>query len=355
MIKVAFNIMPLHTAHKSRGVGYYTKNLLEVLEKDKEVEIFKFRDQAELKNVDLIHYPWFDLFFHTLPIIKRFPTIVTIHDVIPLIFADHYPVGIKGRFNHLLQKIALSNCSIVTDSQVSKSDIIKYLKIDGSKITVVYLVANQQFKLLPDKDLIHIKRKYHLPDQYILYVGDANWTKNLTFLINGFRKLLKDKELRNLKLVLVGGVFLKNVENINHPELESLKQVNKLIKEYNLEQTVIKPGNLNNEELVVFYNLATVYVQPSLYEGFGMPVLQSFACGTPVISSDRGSLKEVGGDAAVFFDPTNIDHFVKIVREVLQNKSIQYKLSQLGLKQASKFSWEKFDEEIKKVYFKVIK
>ena len=104
-MRVGINILPLETAHKSRGIGYYTKNLIEVLENEKGVEIFKFRNQDELKNVDLIHYPWFDLFFHTLPIKKNFPTIVTIHDVIPLIFADHYPTGIKGKFNFFLQKI----------------------------------------------------------------------------------------------------------------------------------------------------------------------------------------------------------------------------------------------------------
>lgn len=352
-MKVGINILPLQTAHKSRGIGYYTKNLIEVLENDKEIEIVKFINQDELKNVDLIHYPWFDLFFHTLPIKKNFPVIVTIHDVIPLIFADYYPTGIKGKFNYFLQKIALSNCTIVTDSKVSKSDIIKHLKIDESKITVVPLAAEGQFKILPDRDLIHIKRKYHLPDQYLLYVGDANRTKNLNFLIEGFRKLLEYQELKDLKLILVGGVFLKNVENINHPEIESLKQVNRMIKEYNLEKSIIRPGNLEDGELVAFYNLATVYVQPSLYEGFGMPVLQSFACGTPVMSSDRGSLKEVGGDAAVYFDPTNIDQFVKITREVLEDKSLQSKLSKLGLKQATKFSLTRFKEGIKTAYLKV--
>lgn len=353
-MKVGINILPLETAHKLRGIGFYTKNLLEVLQKDQEIEVVKFRHQNELKDVDLIHYPWFDLFFHTLPIKKNFPTIVTIHDVIPLIFKQYYPVGIKGRFNYLLQRIALLNCPIITDSQTSKFDIIRYLKIDSSKITAVPLAADQRYRVLSDKELIHFKRKYHLPDQYMLYVGDANWTKNLTFLIKGFRKLLEFGRLKDLKLILVGGVFLKNVENINHPEIESLKQVNRMIKQYHLEQAVIRPGHLEDEELIAFYNLATCYVQPSLYEGFGIPLLQSFACGTPVISSNRGSLKEVGGDAAVFFDPTNLDQFVKIVREILEDKSLQLKLSKLGLKQAALFSWARFKEETKSVYLRAV-
>ncbi len=354
-MKVGVNILPLESSHKFRGIGYYTRNLLEILERDKEVEVIKFRNEAELKNVDLVHYPWYDLFFHTLPIIKKFPTIVTIHDVIPLIFAEHYPVGIRGGFNYFLQKAALSNCSIVTDSEVSKLDIVKYLKIKQSKISVIHLASDQKFRMLSDRELIPVKRKYQLPDRYILYVGDANWTKNLTFLIEGFKKLLEDQRLKDIKLILVGGVFLKKVENIDHPELKSLKELNRLIKEYNLIQSIISPGNLKDEELVAFYNLATAYVQPSLYEGFGIPLLQAFACGTPVISSDRGSLKEIGGDAAIFFDPTNVSKFVNIAKEVLLDKSIQNKLSHVGLIQAGKFSWDRFGEELKKTYSNSLK
>ena len=355
-MRVGVNILPLETGHKSRGIGYYTENLISSLEKEEEIIVSKFIDQGKLNEVDLVHYPWFDFFFHSLPIQKKFPTIVTIHDVIPLIFKDQYPIGIKGLFNFFLQKIALSSCKfIVTDSEVSRSDIVKHLKIDSAKVKVVHLASDKQFRVLQDKDLVFTKRKYKLPDEYILYVGDANWTKNLAFLIEGFKHIIEDRQFSDLKLVLIGGVFLKNVENIDHPELESLKKVNRLIKEYNLEQLVIRPGKLVDQELVAFYNLATIYVQPSLYEGFGIPILQSFACGTPVVSSDRGSLKEVGGNAAVYFDPTNATQFVEIAKDILRDKSLQHKLSQLGLKRASQFSWEKFSKEMKNIYLRVVR
>lgn len=353
-MKVAINILPLKSAHKTRGIGYYTRNLVDNLKKDSTLEVLEFTKLSEVKETDLVHYPWFDLFFHTLPIIKRFPTVVTIHDTEPLIFPKNYPVGIRGKINFLFQKISLLNCKfVISDSQTSKEDIIKFFKIDKSKIKVIPLAADARFKPLDDTRLLRIKRKYNLPDQFVLYVGDANWVKNLPFLINGFKNLIESSHPK-LGLVLIGGVFLKNVENIDHPELESLKRVNRLIKQYNLEGKILRPGYLDDEELVAFYNLATIYVQPSLYEGFGLPILQAFACGTPVVSSKIGSLPEVGGNAAVYFDPANLNQFKSIISEILKDKSLQSKLSKLGFKQASKFSWAKVTSETKLVYEKAV-
>jgi len=351
MIKVAINTLPLHTAHKERGIGYYTRNLVDNFKKDSTIYVQEFLKLSEVKEADVIHYPWFDLFFHTLPIKQPFPTIVTIHDVIPLIFPDHYPVGIKGKINFFLQKLALKSCRfIITDSKTSKEDIIKYLKLPDSKIIVISLAVDAKFTTLNDAKLIQTRRKYNLPDRFLLYVGDANWVKNLPFLVRAFQRIIKDPKFEDVKLVLAGGVFLKNVENIDHPELQSLKMTNRLIREYGLDRRIIKTGFIEDEELVAFFNLATVYVQPSLYEGFGLPVLQALSCGAPVVSSSIGSLKEVGGGAAVYFDPENLGQFKSIVLEILQNKSLRQKLSALGLKQAEKFSWKKVLEEVKKVY-----
>lgn len=354
-MKIAINSIPLHSAHRDRGIGYYNYNLIKALSLDRDLQIEEFTNVSSLINVEAVHYTWFDFFFNTLKVKKNLPTIVTIHDVIPLIFKKHYPVGIKGKINFYLQKRALGNCKyIITDSNVSKVDIEKYLGIKKEKIVAIPLAADSEFKILSDTKLIHTKRKYNLPDRFLLYVGDANWVKNLPFLIENFKKLTDLSDFNDVKLVLVGGVFLKNVEGINHPELESLKIVNEYIKEFNIGNRVIRPGNIDKEELVAFYNLASVYVQPSLYEGFGLPVLQALSCGTPVVSSKAGSLPEVGGDACIFFDPTNSSQFQSIISEVLQNNSLQNKLSKLGLKQAAKFSWDRVAKETKAVYTKAI-
>src|SRR3989344_4112779 len=249
-MKVAINTTPLKSAHKNRGIGYYTYNLIENLKKDKSVQIQTFINADEVKDVDIVHYPWFDFFFHTLPLRKIAPTIVTIHDVIPLIFNDNYPVGIKGKANFFLQKLALKNCqAFITDSQFSKKDIINYLKIKEEKINVISLAEDTDFRILNENKRLLIKRKYTLPDRFVLYTGDATWVKNLPFLIEGFRALKKDLSFSDVKLVLVGGVFLKKVDNIDHPELESLKKVNELIIKLNLEREVIRLGQIDTEDL----------------------------------------------------------------------------------------------------------
>lgn len=351
-MKVAINDLPLKSTHKTRGIGYYTKSLIEVLESDTSIDIQKFSNLSEVSDAQVVHYPWFDLFFHTLPIRRRFPIVVTIHDCMPLVFAKHYPQGFKAKINFILQKIALNSCKyIITDSQVSKKDIMKYLGVKVGKIVVIPLAADPKFQVLNhDAKLLHIKRQYHLPDQSLLYVGDANWVKNLPFLIEGFYQLKKLPKFADTKLVLVGGVFLKNVENINHPELESLKLVNKLIKQYGLDNYVIRPGQINDMELVAFYNLATIYIQPSIYEGFGLPILEAMSCGTPVVCSNKGSLPEVGGEAALYFDPASVGQFVSNIKEVLEDKLLQTKLAKSGLKQAEKFSWKKVAEQTKSIY-----
>lgn len=352
-MKIAFNILPLKNAHKGRGIGYYTQNLLNILKQDQTLEIQEFTNISEVKDADVIHYPWFDFVFHSLPLKRSSPTVVTVHDVIPLKFSRHYPVGIKGRFNLFLQRWALKSCKVlITDSQASKNDITEYLKISPERVEVIYLAADSQFRTLPDAKLLYIKRKYKLPDQFLLYVGDANWIKNLPFLIRCFNEILKTKKFDNLALCLVGEVFLKKVDTIDHPELESLKQVSNLIKQYKLEDKIIKPGKIENEDLVAIFNLATLYIQPSIYEGFGLPILQSFACGLPVIAAKSGSLPEVGGNAAVYFDPYNLNQFKMIVLEVLQNKSLREKLQKSGFKQVEKFSWTRVRDETKQVYKK---
>ncbi len=356
-MKIAINTLPLQTGHKNRGIGYYTKNLVKELEKDSSLEVIKFTDIKELdSSVGVVHYPWFDLFFRSLPLRAKHPLVVSIHDVIPLVFPGHYPPGIKGKINNLLQRQSLKRCEfVITDSLVSKKDIIRLLGVKEEKIAVIPLAAGEEFHTLADAQLIHTRRKYGLPDDFLLYVGDANWVKNLPFLIQGFSRLIRTEKFKNYKLVLANGVFLKNVENIDHPELASLKQVNNLIKNNHLKDFIIKPGFLETNDLVAVYNLATVYIQPSLYEGFGLPVLEAITCGTPVICSNAASLPEVGRNSVVYFDPNNLDQFVNILIEVLENKSLQYKLSKLGLEQAKKFSWKQTAEETKKIYFKAEK
>lgn len=352
MIRVGFCTLPLKTGHKNRGIGVYTSNLLEQFKENPEIEIVEFETITPPIGLDVVHYPWFDFFFRTLPFIKKTPTVVTIHDTIPLIFKEGFPVGPKGKINLWIQKISLKKCkSVIVNSEDSKKNVIKYLGVDPNKIIVTYLAQSADFKVLSESQKLKIKRKFNLPDNFLLFVGDANYSKNLPFLVDSFKNISED--FPDLKLALVGEVFLKKLENINHPELKSLKLTNQKIKELGLEDKVIRPGWISNEDLIGFYNLATVYIQPSLHEGFGFPLLQAFSCGCPVISSNAGALPEVAGNAALLFDPKDQSQLVSLLKEVLTDRTIRQKLSKLGLERAKNFSWEKTAKETLEVYEKI--
>lgn len=355
MIKIGFNITPLKIGHKDRGIGYYTKLLVANLNKQPNILVQEYSNLNELRDVDLVHYPWFDFYFRTLKILPRVPTVVTIHDVIPLLFSKNYPAGIKGRLNLFLQKQTLRKCKmVITDSECSKKDINRLLNVPQELIKVIPLAASSAFKVLSSKEKISIKERLNLPDKFLLYVGDANFIKNIPFLITGFYKIKSDPVFSDLKLVLVGKVFKEDHMGKN-TELLSIVRTLDLIKECNLESEIIKIGQLTIEDLVGVYNIASAYIQPSLYEGFGLPVLEAFSCGCPVITSNGGSLPEVAGESAIYFDPEKIDDFIQKVRSVLLDSKIMTELSNKGLKRAKLFSWEKTAKETAEVYENVTK
>lgn len=354
-MKIGINVTPLITEHKDRGIGRYTKNLLEYLKKNNSIEVVEFTNQNKLNNVDLVHYPWFDLYFHSLPIFKKYPTIVTVHDVMPLIFPKFYLAGIKGNFNFVLQKVALKKSDfIITDSEASRKDINKYLSVDPQKIATILLASGREFGKSSEEGKLGVKKKYNLGDNFLLYVGDCNYIKNIPFLIEGFNRFLQKNTFTSIKLVLAGEIFLKPQEELIHAELSSMRRVNELIYKYSLEEKIVRVGNVKDEELEALYKLASVYIQPSLYEGFGLPILEAMTAGTPVISSNGGSLPEVGGDAVVYFNPTDIDSFIFNLEKVMLDTKLRAQMIDKGIKQASNFSWEKVAEQTTEVYEKVL-
>ena len=339
-LKVHIDSSPLISGHAVRGIGSYTRNLISTLEKNEEIELV---DKNNFPQI--IHYPYFDLFFNTLPIFKKIPTIVTIHDIIPLIFPEKYPAGLKGNLRLLIQNQALKNVSaVITDSINSKKDIIKYLGIPEGKITVTYLAASPVFNKsasykIPDT-------KYMIQNPYVLYVGDVNYNKNLPRLIEAFSRVLPIVH-GSLSLVLVGKAF----EDINLPEV---KEIKRLLSEYKIEDKVIMLGFVPEEELVSLYRNACVYCQPSLYEGFGLQILEAMACGTPVLTSNVSSCPEVAGNAALLVNPNSVEELSTGLSKIINEKDFRSTMIERGLKQAAKFSWDRTARETIAVYRTVI-
>ena len=192
-IKIAIDISPTTDGNSVRGVGYYTQNLVTSLKKEIESNS-KYKNwsidlitnpKENNQNYNLIHYPYFDPFKLTLPPKKNTPTLVTVHDLIPRQFKNHFPVGIKGTIKWLIQKYQLKKTSgIITVSQYSKTIINKIVNYPLDQISVTYEAADKSFRPIRDNQkLLTIQKKYHLPKKFILFVGDLNWKKNISNLI----------------------------------------------------------------------------------------------------------------------------------------------------------------------------
>lgn len=345
-IKIGIDIRKMHSYHKSRGIGLYTKQLIEALKKYTNEEIFIIEENDSQIKLDVIHFPFFDLFFHTLPIFKKFPTVVTIHDVIPLVFPNHYPPGIRGNINNFLQKIALkSSSAIITDSESSKKDMINHLGVQRDKVHKVYLAPSDNFRQIKDKIILaNLKRKYELPDKFILYVGDVNWNKNLINMADACVMAKAD-------LVLVGRGFNQK-EDLLHHELESYHQ---FINRYSSNNLIHIKGYICDEDLVFIYNLASILLLPSFYEGFGLPILEAQACGTPVITCNVSSMPEVAGNGALFVDPYQVSEIEKAIRSIWDDASLRLNLIKKGFENVSQFSWKKTAQETVKVYYNVLR
>ncbi len=339
-MEIGIDVSPLKTGHSIRGTGSYTKLLIEALEKYETDHSYHFftRGQNIPKNVDLVHYPYFDPFFLTLPIQKQKPVVVTVHDLIPISFARHFPRGMRGEMKWQIQKRSLSQAGgIITDSRASKTDISHCVNFDKEKIHVVYLAPGEKFKPVKDSKLLQkTKDKFHLPDQFVLYVGDVNWNKNVPGLIRAICELRQE----SLKLVLVGKSFL----NENLPEVNG---INHLIEDLDFERQVQKLGFLSGEELRAVYNLASVYVQPSFAEGFGLPVLEAMACGCPVVCSKATSLLEIAGPS-ILVDPNSTQ---KIAEGIKKGLSVNRQTwSREASEYLKRFSWKRTANETVSVY-----
>lgn len=342
-MNIAIDSSPLESGHKVRGIGSYTQNLIDNLKNfDSDVKITLF-NKSNPPRADIVHYPYFDLFFHTLPIRKFSKRIVTVHDIIPLIFPEHFPRGIKGQINLFLQKVALKNTDfIISDSESTKKDIIELLHYPESRIQTIYLAPDVVFKKITAFAQQKAALKFELPKIFCLYIGDVNWNKNLEVLLEAIK-------ISKTPLVMVGSA-------LTDPNLLETQNLNESIANLGINNLIIRTGYLDKNDLVAFYNLASVTILPSVYEGFGLPVLESMACGTPVICSKTSSLIEISGELAFYCNPGSAIDIAEKVKKVCSFSNNQKSVLSLKLKDhAKKYTWQKVASETIEVYRKVNK
>lgn len=267
--------------------------------------------------------------------------ILTIYDLFPLTHpqtspSKYTPVIYKYLLPHVLKRTDV----IIAGSESTKKDILRYFPSLRGKIIVIYAAADKSFRQINNPD--RIKKKYNLNTPFIFALGTLSPRKNLLTLIKAFSKL----KIRGFKHKLViGGQKGWKYENI-------FKDASDLVE----KNEIIFTGFIPDNDLPYFYNLADLFVFPSLYEGFGIPILEAMACGCPMITSNISSMPEVGGDAALYINnPLDTDELTDKIKKVLFEKGLKEDLIKKGLVQAAKFSWEKTARETIKVYEEVIK
>jgi len=336
-------VKPPIAGHRLRGSGIYYEKLCQHLAGYRDIDLFTGSWSDVRGKADVYHFAYFDLFFLTLPFKLPARSIITVHDVIPLKFPKHFPVGFTGKLKLTLEKIILNQAEVVvTDSESSKSDIANLLKINRQKIEVVYLAAGDNFsKKKTGEEIAKVLNQYKLPDKFFLYVGDGNWNKNLPNIIQA---TLRTK----VNLVLVGPPLKE--KPVSHPWTASLNQSYELIQG---RSNIFSLRNVTETDLSCLYAGAQALIFPSYYEGFGLPVVEAFASGCPVITSHQGSLAEIAGEVALFVDPDNVDKIIEAIKKVNKSFNLRNKLRQLGLKQAARFSWKKTAEQTAAVYKQV--
>jgi|YNPNPStandDraft_1061719.scaffolds.fasta_scaffold47617_2 glycosyltransferase involved in cell wall biosynthesis len=278
---------------------------------------------------------------HLLPPLAHVPTVLTVHD---LVF-ERYPQYHK-LWNYIFLKSAMPlfcrrATAIIAVSEATKTDLQAFYGLDPARITVIPEAAAPSFVPQPAERVEAVRRRYGLPPRYILSVGTIEPRKNLSRLIDACGPLL-GMGLSD-GLVIVGGKgwlyegFFAHLERIPWRD------------------KVILPGFVADEDLPAVYSGALVTVQPSLWEGFGLPVLEAMACGSPVCTSNTSSLPEVGGDAARYFDPTDTEAMRSVLTEVLRDPELRQEMRRRGLARAAAFSWRNTAERTLALYEQVLR
>jgi glycosyltransferase involved in cell wall biosynthesis len=289
------------------------------------------------ERVTLFHAP-----HYVLPPLVRCRSVVTIHDVIHLMFPQYLPNRIAFSYaKWSITQAAQRATRVMTVSESSKRDILRFVDTEPDKIDVIYNAYDERFAMEPrEEDVVRVRERYQLTDEFVLYAGNVKPHKNLERLIDAFA-LVRKRGLDHLKLVLIGD------------EISKYTALRRAVHQHQLHNYVRFLGYLPEETLAVMYRLAGVFVFPSLYEGFGLPPLEAMASGTPVVTSNVSSLPEVAGDAAVLVDPYDPQAIADGIYRVLTDEKLRRALIHKGIARAGQFSWEQSVRRVRQIYGEV--
>ncbi|MBI4476470.1 MAG: glycosyltransferase family 4 protein [Acidobacteria bacterium] len=367
-MRVAIDVRKIHDF----GIGTYIRNLLKYLARlDRTTEYVLFcrpedmgdlpdlgpnfrpvaepsppyslREQLRIplalrrERADLFHAP-----HYVLPPLTMCPSVVTIHDCIHLMFPEYLPNRLAYAYARAsIWAAAKRSSRILTVSETSKADILRFFHVPPTKIAVIYNAIDERLGAEPDQDEIaRVRERYQLHERFILYVGNIKPHKNLVRLIEAFHRLRRH-EFEHMKLLIIGD------------EISKYPALRRAVHRHHLHKYVRFLGFVPLETLAVLYRLAGVFVFPSLYEGFGLPPLEAMASGTPVVTSNVSSLPEVVGDAAILVDPHDPDAIADGMRRALTDPELRADLRARGLTRVNQYSWERSVQRVWEIYQEV--
>jgi len=292
------------------------------------LEQVRWPQAARRWALDVFHAPYF-----YMPYALPCPAVVTIYDLIPLVFPQGFSAAQRLSF-HLMVGLAVRRASaVIAVSAATRTDLLRYFNLSPNRVHVTPLAADASFYPRPPAEVAAVRARYGLPNAYVLYVGINKPHKNLPRLIEAYAKIGEAPPL-----VLAGR------EDPRYPEARRQAEV------LGLGGRVAFPGDIAGADLPALYSGASLFVFPSLYEGFGLPPLEAMACGTPVVCSNRASLPEIVGDAALTVDPDDVEAIASAMRRVLDDADLRESLRQRGWARAAQFSWEHTAQETLRIY-----
>jgi glycosyltransferase involved in cell wall biosynthesis len=300
-------------------------------------EQFTAPSAARKAGVDLFHIPYF-----APPFFPHTPGVITIHDVIPLRLPQYRTDPKMKAYLQLITRAAHKATLIITISQHAKHDMIDALNVPAERIRVIYEAAGDEYQPITDSAVLaEVRARYGLNQRYILYLGGLDQRKNVPQLVRAFAHLYQQLGDPNLQLLIAG-----NPDKLSEPLFPDPRPV---AADLGMTGQIVYRF-IEEEDKPAIYSGASVFVFPSLYEGFGLTPLEAMSCGAPVICSNRTSLPEVVGDAAISLDPDNMREMVEAMRSVLTNSELRADLHTRSLQRAAQFNWRKTAAETVTAY-----
>ncbi len=279
------------------------------------------------EGVDVIHVPYF-----APSLLGARKMVVTIHDLIPLVLPAYRGSLLVRAYIGLVAMAARRAAAILTDSHASKKDIVRLLRVPAQRVRVVHLAASEAFQPVVERDrLSDLRRKYGLPEKYVLYLGGFDQRKNVETLVAAYAAMDADLT-KQTRLVIAGRLPTRDSDFFPDPR--------PMVERWGLRDRVVFTEWVAEEDKPALYSAATLFVFPSLYEGFGLPVLEAMSCGTAVIASKCTSLPEITGDAALLVDPGDAAGLAAAMTLLLESAPRREELASRALQRGKLFSWQ---------------